>query len=119
MEKSNNTHTGDIQSKPEYFLQGLALSAMISGYILGPLLIIGGGALWLQKNDYIGRIMLIIAVLIAFVFSNALIIWRSKKMILKFNKKTGIKDPTAEQVAQWRKNKPASYKYDDDEEEEN
>ena len=100
--------------KFSYLLKGFALSAMVSGYIIGPLLILGGGAWWAYKNDYVSKFVVVIAVLIAFALSNALIVLRSKKMIEKFNKQTGIKDPTKEQVAQWKKNRPASYKFDDD-----
>jgi len=99
--------------KLSYLLKGFALSAMISGYIIGPLLILGGGAWWLYKNDYVSKIVVVIAILIAFILSNVLIVKRSKKMIERFNKKVGIKDPSAEQVAEWKKNRPASYKFDD------
>lgn len=94
-------------------LRGFALSAIISGYILGPLLILGGGAYWLYRADVINKVVVVAAVVASCILSNALIITRSKKMIADFSKKTGIKDPTPEQAAQWRKkNGP----YDDEEE---
>ncbi|MBU2575719.1 hypothetical protein KKF64_01355 [Patescibacteria group bacterium] len=103
--------------KLSYLLKGFALSAMISGYIIGPLLVIGGGTWWLYKNNYVDKIVVIISVLIAFAFSNWLIIVQSKKMLKKFNNKMGIKDPSREQVKEWKKNRPESYQFDDEEEE--
>ncbi len=114
MQKHDKSEYKDIEPmKLSYLLKGFALSAIISGYIIGPLLILGGGSWWLYKNEYIDKIVVIIAILIAFVLSNALIIMKSKKMIQSFNKKTGIKDPTPDQVAFWKKNRPSSYKFDD------
>jgi hypothetical protein len=116
MKKDDNAKHVDIpKMKLSYLLRGFALSAIVSGYIIGPLLVIGGGTWWLYKNDYVSKFVVVIAVIIAFAASNALIILQSKKMIEKFNKKTGIKDPTREQVAQWKKNRPSSYKFDDEE----
>lgn len=100
---------------PRNMLHGFALAAMVSGYIIGPLLVLGGGSYWLYKADVINKLVVIAAVIAAFIFSNALIITRSKKMIQSFNKKTGIKDPTPEEAAKWRKkNGP----YDDEDENE-
>jgi len=92
--------------------RGFALSAIISGYILGPLLILGGVAWWLHKAGYINKFGVIIAVLVAFGVSNTLIVVRSKKLVADFAKKAGLKDPTPQEAAKWReKNGP----YDDDE----
>jgi hypothetical protein len=117
MEQTSNKQFKDIESKPVYLLKGFMLSAMISGYIIGPLLVIGGGSWWLYKSGYVDKYVVIIAILVSFIFSNWLIIARSKKMIQKFNKKLGMKDPTPEEVEKWRKSRPESYKFDDEEEE--
>ena len=117
MEHKGNAEYRDIPPmKFTYLLKGFALSAIITGYILGPLLVLGGGAWWLYRNDYVSKFVVIIAVITAFAVSNWLIIGRSKKMMWKFNKKAGIKDPTREQVREWKKNRPASYQFDDEEE---
>ncbi|OJI07892.1 hypothetical protein BK004_00420 [bacterium CG10_46_32] len=98
---------------PRNMLHGFALAAIISGYILGPLLVLGGGAYWAYRMDAINKIVVVCAVITAFILSNILIITRSKKMIESFSKKTGIKDPTPAEAAKWReKNGP----YDDPEE---
>ncbi len=98
-------------------LRGYALAAIVSGYILGPLLILGGGAYWMYTMGIIPKGVVIVVVLVSFVISNALIITRSSKLITNFNKKADIVDPTAEEVAQWNANRPSSYQYDDEEEE--
>jgi hypothetical protein len=118
MGKNDKEEYKDIPPmKFSYLIKGFALSAIVSGYIIGPLLVIGGGTFWLYKSDYVSKIYVIIAIIVSFIFSNWLIIARSKNMLIKFNKKLGMKDPTKEQVAQWKKNRPASYKFDDEEEE--
>jgi len=95
--------------------RGFLLSAIISGYILGPLLVLGGGAYWLYRADVINKAVVIAVVVAAFICSNAMIITRSKKMLEHFNKKAGITDPTPEEAAAWRKkNGP----YDDEEKDE-
>lgn len=100
--------------KLSYLLRGFALSAIVSGYILGPLLVLGGGAYWLYQAGVINKAVAAAAVVAAFIVSNALIITRSKKMLESFSKKAGIKDPTPEEAAKWReKNGP----YDDEEDE--
>ena len=117
MVKTDNQEYKDLPPmKLSYLIKGFQLSAIVSGYIIVPLLVIGGGTWWLYKNDYVSKIVVIIAVLISFVFSNWLIISQSKKMLKKFNNDLGIKDPTKEQVAEWKKNRPDSYKYDEEEE---
>ena len=77
--------------KPSYLLKGMALSARISGYILGPLLVLGGIGYWIYKYFDTSRIVLFIAVIIAFFVSNALIFIRAKADAEKFVEKT--KDP--------------------------
>lgn len=117
MEHNGNAEYQDIPPmKFTYLLKGFALSAIVSGYIIGPLLVIGGGSWWLYQNGYINKFAVVIAVVLAFAGSNWLIIARSKKILEKFNKKIGIKDPTKEQVHEWKKNRPASYRFDDEEE---
>jgi len=74
--------------KSSYLLKGMALSAMVSGYILGPLLIFGGIGYWIYKHFETSRIVLFIAVLIAFFTSNALIFIRAKKDAENFVEKT-------------------------------
>jgi len=116
-------NTPETQSRPDKITEaavstsnmvhGFALSAIISGYILGPLLLLGGGTWWLYKAGYVSKFVVVGMVVVAFIISNALIISKSKKLITGFNKKTGIKDPTPEEAARWReKNGP----YDDEEE---
>ncbi|OIO49042.1 MAG: hypothetical protein AUJ34_01930 [Parcubacteria group bacterium CG1_02_41_12] len=63
---------------PSYLLKGMALSARISGYILGPLLILGGLGYWIQKHFNTSRIVLFAFIIIAFFISNALIFIRAK-----------------------------------------
>jgi len=118
-EKSRPTKNNGLENAVSgvNMLRGFALSAIISGYILGPLLLLGGIPYWLYKQGIINKLLVVIAVILAFIISNALIFVKSKKLIENFNKKANIKDPTAEEVAEWKKNRPASYKYDDDEEE--
>ncbi len=54
-------------------LTGLAIASLVSGYILGPLLLFGGIGWWLTKH-YHNRLFVIIGVAVAFVLSNVLII---------------------------------------------
>ncbi len=85
-----------------HMLHGLALSAIISGYIFGPLLILGGIPWFLYKQGIVSKWVVAVCIILAFVASNTLIITRAKKLITGFNHKTGIKDPTPEQAAKWR-----------------
>jgi len=89
---NNDGKTGKIPPiKPSYLLKGMALSAMVSGYILGPLLILGGIGYWIQKHFNTSRIVLFIFIIIAFIISNALIFIRAKSDAEGFIEKT--KDP--------------------------
>lgn len=47
--------------------------AQITGYILGPLLVIGGFGFWLDQKAGSPRWIFIIAMIIAFIASNALV----------------------------------------------
>lgn len=52
---------------------GVALVAHITGYILGPLVVLGGIGLWLDKTFNGHRIIFISSVLLAFVVANYLV----------------------------------------------
>ena len=95
-EESNKqtASTNQPQTKVSYknMLRGFALAAIVSGYIIGPLLILGGLGWWLDKQYDVGKLVVVLFILVAFVISNALIIIRSKKMIQNFSKKTGTED---------------------------
>jgi hypothetical protein len=97
-------------------LRGFALSAIISGYILGPLLVLGGFSFWLYKNGIINKWASVGIIILSFIISNYLIITKSKKLIENFSKKANLKDPTSEEVKKWNENRPESYKYNDEEE---
>jgi hypothetical protein len=54
-------------------MKGLAVASMVSGYILGPLVLLGGIGWWLTSH-YENRLFVIVGVASAFVISNVLII---------------------------------------------
>jgi hypothetical protein len=68
--------------------KGLMLTAVISGYILGPLLVLGGGGWWLYKTYDTSKIIPAVLLILAFIVSNGLIITRAKKMAISFAEKT-------------------------------
>jgi len=84
--------------KPSYLLKGIALSAMVSGYIIGPLLIFGGLGYWIHKHFHTSRIVLFGFVLFAFLVSNALIFIRSKQDAEKMMKETKDADKHVEKL---------------------
>ena len=73
---------------PSYLLKGMALSAMISGYILGPLLIFGGLGWWIYTHFDTSKIVLYAFIIIGFIVSNTLILTRSHKDAQMFVEKT-------------------------------
>ncbi len=64
--------------------KGMALSATITGYILGPLLILGGIGLWLDKIFGTKPWIMLASLVIAFFSTNILIYKRSSKIAEKF-----------------------------------
>jgi len=64
---------------PIYLIKGFALSALISGYILGPLLVLGGAGYFIYKYFKTPKIVLFISIILAFGISNILIFTRAKK----------------------------------------
>ncbi len=73
---------------PIYILKGITLSAVVTGYILGPLLVLGGFGLWIQKHFETSRAVLFAFIIVAMLTSNTLIFIRAKKDIQTFAKKT-------------------------------
>jgi len=64
--------------------KGMALSATITGYILGPLLILGGIGLWLDRIFGTKPWIMLAALAVAFFSTNVLIYKRSNKIAEKF-----------------------------------
>lgn len=61
-------------------MKGFALASMVSGYIIGPLLIFGGGGWYLASLTH-HRIYIILGVGIAFILTNVLILRNTTKLI--------------------------------------
>lgn len=61
-------------------MKGLALASMISGYIIGPLVIFGGGG-WLLASSTHHRIYIILGIGLAFILTNVLILRNTTKLI--------------------------------------
>jgi hypothetical protein len=60
-------------------MNGLAVASMISGYVLGPLLLLGGIG-WLLTDHYDNKMFVYLGVGLAFISTNILIIRRSSKL---------------------------------------
>lgn len=67
--------------------KGLALSAVISGYILGPLFFFGGIGLLLDHFFFSSHWGLFIGLAIAFLFSNVLVVKKSARIAERFTEK--------------------------------
>lgn len=67
--------------------KGLALSAVITSYILGPLLLLGGVGWLIDRYFVSGHWGLFLGLALAFVFSNWLVFKRSAKIAGQFTDK--------------------------------
>jgi F0F1-type ATP synthase assembly protein I len=80
--QSDNPHKGDFN-----IAKGLALSATITGYIIGPLIVLGGIGYVLDRVFATSPWILLGSLLLAFIGTNILIYQRSQKIAEKFTKK--------------------------------
>lgn len=63
---------------------GLSLVAYITGFIIGPLIFIGGFGLWLDVRLGGRKILFFIFLAIAFVVSNLLVVRKSKEIMSRY-----------------------------------
>jgi len=92
----NNSQQNDLEEKTSKTVadgafsvgKGMMLSATITGYILGPLLLLGGIGFFLDKFFGTKPWIMLGALLIAFFLSNLLIFKRSEKIAQRFTGKS-------------------------------
>ncbi len=65
-------------------VDGLLLVAHISGYIIGPLILIGGLGFWLDRALGGRKIIFIVSAILAFAASNFLVYHKAKDITKRF-----------------------------------
>lgn len=80
--------TGTSQPLPEKpkgvfsIWEGLALTAQITGCIIGPLILVGGFGYWLDRKMGGQKVVFFVFMIIAFCLSNYLV-WRKSREVLE------------------------------------
>lgn len=75
----------DKRSQFFYLSRGLALSGIITGYILGPMAIFGAIGYFLDKQFHTGKILLGVSLIISFIFSNWIVYSRASQLAKRFH----------------------------------
>jgi hypothetical protein len=83
--QAKSAETGGSRATPTAsspYLRGLAMLGIITGYIMGPLLLLGGIGWWLSER-YDNLLFVFIGLGIALVTTNVLIFKNTKKQLQK------------------------------------
>lgn len=85
LSKNEQSKPQDKRSQFFYLSRGLALSGVITGYILGPMAILGGIGFFLDRQFHTGKVLLGISLILSFILSNWIVYSRASQLAKRFH----------------------------------